>query len=460
MTTFTYYVDENDGNNVDPGTTWAAAKQTIAGAIAQAVTDAAASGDLVIIKVSHVHDYTATAAITWTPIAGVRYSIISVDRSSGDAWTAGAKESIGASSSPFTLNSADGAVGVMAGLTLKSNTNASGTSDIVFGSLSGTTCWRAINCTFELAGASTTSNIILGTASSASVEPSKIDFVDCTFLVSGSRAGNIFLLQSAVVELVNPTFSLTGATKPAFMLSETTGWGGSFVVRDGDASGFNTTGGALFDVSTMVATKAVLENLKLSGTPTIETGSWAFGVGSILIRNCDSADTTTAFEYRTREGTLTETTTVYATGSKQMDGSNIGWQIVTTAACNEHTPFIAPMQAMWNTVTSAQTATIELANNSATSLTDTEVWMELSYPASTSFPNYANDDDRNATPFVGAAGTAQASSTNGWTGLGGTNTQQKATVAFTAAVAGLLTARLLVAKASQTLFVDPTLRVA
>lgn len=451
-----YFVSAVDGNNADTGADWANAKQTVAGALAIA---GLAAGDA--IYVDNAGTFTAAAAITWT-LPAFRIAIVSVNRAGGDAWTAGAIEAVGAASAAFTITQADGSSLYVYGMQLDGGTNSSSAADVIIGgggSAAGRLAFKS--CKLRLLSTSTAGAVIhLGPSTAASTNrQSKIDLDDCEFTLPNRASGNCFYIGMVDVAFVNPTFVYAGAGRPTPLFAFTTigGQQPKFCLRDGDASGF--VSGALFDVTNFTAGSVLLKNLKLHTTPTLVTGTWPNGDGSITLRNVDSADTINTFEYHSRLGDLTETASVYATGGASFNAAGIGWQIVTTAACDEGNPFVVPALFLWNTATSAQTATVEIANNSATALTDREIWLELSYPASAAFPNYANDDDRNANPFTGTAAN-QATSTNGWTGLGGTNTQQKLTVAFTAAEVGLLEGRVAVAKASQTLFLDPKLKVA
>jgi hypothetical protein len=461
VTTFTYFVSSVDGDDLDSGADWTNAKATVTGAIAEAVTDGATSGDTVIIKVSHVHVVTANAVITYSGIAGVSYSIISVDRSSGDALLAGATESVGAASAAFGISSADGTNWYIDGLIINGGTNANTNCDINL--LTATSVGSMLtlkNCNLALNSITNGTYIVCGPPVGSTNRRVKIRIQDCTF-TRVSNIGQIINLSCADVEIINATVSLSGANKPgSFVGMVSSGSSAKIVIRDSNLSGYDNTSGGIFGLTNNNNVDMVLKDCTLAASVPIVQGAWSQGSSSVLLRNVDSGDTIYTFEYRTREGTLTETTSVYATGGAAFNGASIGWEIITASTCTEFTPFELPVLSVWNASTSAQTAMVEVANNSATALDDHEIWLELSYPASASLPHYANGNDRYATPCQGGTGADQASSSNGWTGLGGTNTQQKLTVAFTAAEVGLLEGRVRIAKASQTLFLDPYLKVA
>jgi hypothetical protein len=454
----TYFVSSVDGNNADDGLSWANAKQTIAGALAVPVV----AGDIVLVDSAHA--FVATAAITWTPVTG-NIAIISVNRAGGDAWLAGASESVGAASNFFRIANIGGSALYVYGMTLNAGTNASSACDIdllISGSATTFSKLTLDTCTLDLKAADANAQIVLGIASTGGAQrSSRIKMINSTIIVSGSRAGTAIALQSSECEFINPTFSMTGATKPAALfgvmaINET----GSIRVRDGDVTGYAVASSAYVSVTNAAQARVIFENLKLSSAPTIISGTWPIGRGSITLRNCDSGDTTYTFQYITHCGTLTAENTDYVTtGGAQFNGAPIAWKIITTAACNEGLPFVLPPLSEWNTSTGAQTAAIEIAQvNGAAALTNRQIWSDLDFPASASFPNYTYQTNRNANPFTGT-GAAHATSTNPWTvpNIGASPVLQKLENAFTAAETGLLKSEISVGIASTTLWLNPAL---
>lgn len=448
----TYFVSSVDGNNADSGLTWALAKQTVAGALAVP----AVSGDIILVDSAHA--FTATAAITWTPPAG-NIAIISVNRAGGDAWLAGASESIGAANSQFLIANAAGSAMFVYGMSLFGGTNNNANCFItLLTSTSGISSLEMVSCTINLQSVNTSGVLNFGTSVATTARSNRIRLLNCTLQCDASRAGTFALIQRARVELINPAFAMNGATKPAILFAgATAGDTGSILIRDADLTGYAVSGGAYFGVANFNTISAVVENCKISATPSITTGAWPGGEASITLRNVDSGDTINSFEYRDAYGTITENASIYFDAGADFNGAGISWQIVTTAAANEYTPFVTPIVGeIWNTTTSAQTAEIELVRDSATALTDREIWSGIDYPASASFPNYTRASNRHANPFTGT-GAAQPTSTGAWTGTGGfsNTTKQKLQHAFTAAEVGMLTARVHVGKASETLYLHP-----
>jgi hypothetical protein len=447
----TIFVSAVDGTNADNGSTWALAKQTVAGALA-----IAASGD--IILVDNAGTFTAGAAITWTPPAG-NVAIISVNRSGGNAWAAGAIENVGGSASAFLVNGAAGSAMFVYGMTLRGGASASASCVItILGTNSVNSYFEAKACTLDLAAS--TSNlpqIHLGQGSNGSSRALSIKLNDCTFLCSGSRFGN-FISINSTVEIVNPTISLTGANKPAGLFSTNlVNNHDRMLIRDGTIAGYNVSGGAYFDLTNMAGIEVTLVNLITSSTPALTTGSWpAGGTGSITQRNVDSANTDYVFSYQNARGTLTVDTGVYMDGGASFNSQNVSWKIVTTSAASEFTPFVTPPLAIWDTSTSAQTATWDIVRDSATNLTDRDIWPAIDYAASGTTTQYTAGSGRNANPFTGT-GTNWAASSETWTGTGSFTNPNKQTmsIALTAARDGLLQGRVYVGLASATIYLNP-----
>ena len=445
-----YCVSSATGDNSD-GTTWAKAYTSITSALSGKV-----SGDVLIVDSAHA--VTATAAITWTPPAG-NISIICVtpDGASGfSAFATGAAESVGAASAAFTIASAANAHIFVYGMTLNGGTNANSACTIALLSTSSVCSLEMQSCTFDLKAASTV-GLLLGLNGSAGTSHT-IRHKNCTYIASGSRAGTMIQIGAALIDIINPTISTTGATKPAILfgpLGSAATNGGNLVVRDGDLSGYAVASSAYIGLGANNLKISILfKNLKLSATPTLTSGSWSQGDSSITLRNVDSADTIDTFQYQNSLGTLTIDNTKYVTAGASFNSAGISWKIVTTTLATAYRPFVTPQLQLWGTSTSAETATVEIIQDAAAAaLTDQEIWLGTDSAASASFPNGNFTSDRNAQPIIGT-GVDQATSTTAWTGSFTTPTKQKLENAITPAAVGPVTGQVYVSKASATLWLD------
>lgn len=458
----TWFVSAVNGNNANAGTSWGTgnAKQTVAGALAVAT-----AGD--VIAVDAAGTFTATAAITWTPPAGGIAIISSTAGSSGTTTvtpSAGAVEAVGAASAAFTIASAAGSAMFIYGMTINSGTNnASSCVTSIAATTSVNSYVECNSCTLGLPTIHTGGQLKLGGNGFATIQGTYIRLKNCTFS-AGSRAGGPLIgLGQAVIEIINPTLSF-GATQPASLFGQLTQTSSDAIltIKDGDLSAYNGAN-AYITLASITSSAIIIRNCKISGTPALTTGSWPVGSsGSIELRNVDSGNTTYTYQYQNANGTLTQSTSVYNNADTQFGGAtNISWQIVTTANASQFYPFISPPIEQWTTKTTAQTATIEIAQASgAASLTDQDIWCDFEYAASASDPHYTFVSGRNAAPITGI-GVNWTTSTAAWTGLT-TPVLQKLNPTgngntFTAAAVGLLMSRVIVAKQSTTVYIDPQL---
>ncbi|MEK9809109.1 MAG: hypothetical protein VW362_01580, partial [Candidatus Nanopelagicales bacterium] len=138
----------------------------------------------------------------------------------------------------------------------------------------------------------------------------------------------------------------------------------------------------------------------------------------------------------------------------------LSWKMATTA--NAEYPAIilrSPEIAKWNETTgSSVTVTVDILHDSATALKDNEVWLEVEYLGTSGTPLALFTDDAVADVITTAADQTSSSAT--WTTTGMTNpNKQKLSVTFTPQEKGLIIARVCVAKASYTVYVDPELQI-
>jgi hypothetical protein len=448
------------------GLSWANAALSIAAGLALATPT--------LLQVDASHNFTASAAITWTPPA-TGCAIVSgtpTGPTSGTAFTpyvAGAIESVGASSNLFTIASVDASSFYVYGVTCNGGSNNSGSCDVA---ISGTTLAQNSkvfdHCTFTINSVATTAQILLGAGASGSIRANEIGFYNCTFRCATSRLATLILIGQASIKMISPTFVMSGASKPVvlFAANNITD-AGSIYIKDADMTGYAVSGGAYFDVSAFGREQVILENTKISATPTLLTGTWPAGIGSILLRNVDSGNTTYVFHYANALGTLdAEVTDYVTTGGAQFNGAPIAWKVVTTGAASEFNPFVLPPLSIWTTLTTAQTYAIEIAQvNGAAALTDRQIWSDIEYAASASFPNYTWQSNRSAGPFI-TTGVAHATSTNPWTvpNIGANPVTQKlqsgtatTPAAFTAAATGLITSQISIGVATLTLWINPAI---
>lgn len=165
---------------------------------------------------------------------------------------------------------------------------------------------------------------------------------------------------------------------------------------------------------------------------------------------CDSGATTYVQSRIAYQGTLTQETTIVRSGGASDGTTPLSWKIVSTANSNWVSPFESFPIAIWNdTVGSSVTATVEIV--AAGALNNDDVWMEVEYLGSASTPQASFVNSTKANNL--ATGSALTASGATWASSPGN--AQKLSVSFTPQMKGLIYIRVFVAKASQTLYVDP-----
>lgn len=464
----TFYVDSADGADGTPNSvSWAGfgGNQDTYATITGALAAATGTGPH-IIYVSHTHAHTATAAIAWdAATAGAKIRIISVNRTTA-AWAAGATESVGASNNEFTIAQAARQQDLfLYGLTVNGGTNNNANCRIRIGvGIAAATSFILSfeSCNIKINSAQAGAQITLGIGSGSNRQNPNIRFRNCAFQVKDNATNSAFILAGLQLEWINTTISYLGANKPTPLFDSSTSTSKELNFIDSDLSGFNTTSGAYFDLTNFDYAIIRLQNCKLSSTPSVSVNAFPTNISSLTRINADSSDTAHTLYYKTRLGDLESNTANYASDARKYgdsNGSQVSWKITTTASCNEQEPFITPWLFNWAADTSAITPSIEIVHDSATNLTDRDIWSEMEYVSSASFPQGSLDSNRNAQPYDGTTADHAAGSAT-WTlspSMSNEN-KQKLAHSFTPAEKSTLRARVAVGVASKTLYLDPQIR--
>lgn len=435
------YVRSTDGNNSDSGATWALAKSDVTGA---AAIDAA--GDNIYLSSAHAE---STAAAVSFALAGT-------------------------AASPTTVMSVSDAAEPPTTYTTGASITTTGTSNISWTVTSGIVLGVTMNC-----GTSTGSPAIQAPLTTGG----KIRFVDCAFNMNaiGSSGAPIYLSgSSGQVEVINGTvyFSASGQTvRNNISAGSRLTW-----IGGGIASG-STSPNNLVTVSNSYSELAALDlsnggssmnifaagnntgthSIRSSKLPSGWSGSLVSGtVGQgerFLLYNCDSGDTHHQMQVVTYAGNIISETT-YVRSSHVGNGETpISWKMVTTANADELTNILRSPDPMLVWIPSAyvgvsKTITGQILHDSATALTDAEIWLEVEVYDNSGFPLATLRSDHRASLLATAAN--QTSSSDTWTTTGMTNpNKQKLEVTFTPQEIGFCLAYYCMAKPSYTVYAGP-----
>jgi len=417
---------------------WADATLTLAKA---AANDAA--GDT--IYVAHDHNETGASNVTLS-IAGTASSpvrIICADTSTNATATSGAMTVTGGTNITFN--------GFFYCYGIAFTAGSSGSAHMFYLVASSSPSQFFENCSFSTLSTYSSGAFYL-TALGANTA-SSLTLKNCTFKF-GHASQSLVSTRCAVNITGGSIASGSSAITKFIGLSENSSY-----VRITDFD-FTNAASSMNLVSTTATCQSKIDfiNCKLPA-------SWSGGIVSAAITaigfrasmyNCDSGATNYRLWIETYAGSIKSETTLVKTGGASDGTTAISWKLVTSANSNETVaPLITDDMAIWiDSTGSSKTITVDILHDSTTALTDAEVWLEIDYLSSSAQPLGTPASDKRATVLTTA--TAQTTSSATWTTTGMTNpNKQKLEVTFTPQMKGFVYARVCLAKASYTIYVDP-----
>lgn len=312
------------------------------------------------------------------------------------------------------------------------------------------------------------------------------DFKNCKFVISGTGSGSYIGVAAGVGSTCrwsNCTVKF-GAVGQSISMASTSEfcWKNTAGVSAVDSAGSAPTslltdgnsgagkGGAVLDgldlsfvagniFGTINYFGALVRNCKLHASATMGAlTSSAYGtVPSRLFGlefiNCHSSNDAYNNYWAKYGGTISTEITITRTGGATDGVQKISRKMVSsssTTLVNKALPLEHHIY-MWNTVTGAQTATVEII--SSATLKNDEIWGEVQYLGDSADNMSLFADDTIATSLT--ANGDQTSSSATWDSSPATPQKQKLAVAFNAQKAGLIDFVVKLGKASTTVYVDP-----
>jgi hypothetical protein len=337
----------------------------------------------------------------------------------------------------------------------QSSTSGAGGATFTFGSTISCNV-RCVRCKIRSLTVNGIGGFLLGFGPSTANDDSLTIFDDCSFYIANtSRA---FQVQHGRTLIRNCTID-PGSVTPTQLIMQRAGVAGDLVIDASDVSGEAFS--YFMDPAGSGVSRVLGRNLKMPSGTAVVTGS-ADGPGGPLIalHNTASGD---AYNNMSRSdpyaGTQVEETTLVRTG-----GSDVSYRIDTSAtAAYPNVPFTSSEGAMFNSVTSEQTLTIEILHDTNVAagqgsgtdfdFTNAEVYLRVMALTTSGFPLGEWMSDAPADVF--ATPTDQDASSEAWTTTGMTTpVKQALSVTFTAAEAGYLHWEVCVAAASKTFYAD------
>lgn len=427
-----FYARSTDGNNADNGTTWALADATLAGSIAGTL----AAGDTLYVSDNHAESTAGAVTLNWPgSVSSPNYVWCGDDAAEPPTALAATATVTTTGNNALTISSASDYVHFY-GITFTAGSGAVAPALNVQGALTtvdscnlrtgGTTAGN-IAITGDLFIANNCGIKFASAAGRFSMSGTKAIFSGC-YLESGGSSPDDLTTNCADSVIIFNGLDLTNANA-AINLSTANGAGANVTFRD-------------------CRLPASWSGSLNSGTP---------GAGSVFeMINCDSGDTTYRYRRATQFGTMRDETTLVRTGGADIDGTGFSWQMVSGS--NAEYPALTlesrKIEHQITSVGSAVTLTIHFLRDSATNMTDAEIWMSVQYLGTSGVPLASFISDAKADILATAADQATSSETWTTTGMANPN-EQKCNVTFTPQEKGMAIITIHLAKASTTVYVCP-----
>lgn len=438
------YVRSGAGGTAD-GSSWTNAILTLAAGLT-----AAGSGGTVYVA----HDHAESTAAAITPAspgtAAAPVTVLCVDDAATPPTTLATTATV-----VTTGNSAITFSGFAYyyGITFRSGESATGAAAINFGSGNYSAYLTFDNCVLDIGTSSATSFITFAGARGLGAN---LINTNVKFHATGQK-----FVGKGKLNWFGGTLDVTSAI-PTALFGIVGGYSGRVTVQGVNLSGLNTaltTGGAADGDGVLTYS---FKNCRLHASVAALAAAIAGpGGDEVRIDNCGSGDTNYTIDHRTFEGSTTVETTIIRTGGASNGTTGFSWKMVSLADGPEfYRPLESPPIVVWNESTgSAMTATVEIVHDSETNIQDDEIWAEVEYLGTSGYSTSSNASDRAAS--ILATPADQTDSAVEWTTTGLTNPNtQKLVVTFTPQEKGPVIIKVVVGKASQTVYVCPKVAIA
>lgn len=416
------------GSNTSPYETWAKA----ATAFATAVTQEAAGDDIFLATDHSEAPTTITYAFSGTNAAKSR--VISTERAGSTYSRASAAQIAQTGANDTTITGWVKFYGVYFRV---------GDDFII---TAASTSYQFEDSTIEATGSGSTVNI--GTSGVTN----HVTFNGVDVDLSSASGGNGFSISTAALfSWIGGTLSFGGTPLPATLFSTPTR-ASNIDIRDVDLSSLTTI---IFSTSSTTAPLVgKISNCKLGVGVALYNSIGRPGT-EVTMFGCDDATGNDLYRMQraTYYGDVTQDDATYRDSGASDGTTNISWKMVSNANAIEYSEsLISGWISGWVNSTGSTTFTIEMLSDNVT-YQDDEIWIEIELLDDSASTQGAIFNDRMATILSTPAN--QATSTEAWTEALGTPVKQKLSTTQTVNRVGPFRARVHLAKASSTAYVDP-----
>ena len=221
-----------------------------------------------------------------------------------------------------------------------------------------------------------------------------------------------------------------------------------------DGATYPTTDGDIVFERCLLATGMTLVSGTISAT--------GFRVSSYHCQIGTDADPSYQMEIQDSRGKVSANTAKYRTGgaSDGVRSTPVCWDVDTTVGSARGYPghaFECPPITAWTAGDGATAHTYRVAFASDATINDDELWMELEGPNDAATNSLAALKTTRVAPMTTAA-ACTTDGTSSWTGTG-VGTKQYMQVTYTPDKPGPVTVRVMMAKASDNIYVDPKIQI-
>ena len=422
------------------GLSWAGAYATL-----KAATDVAAAGEIIYVASDHVESAASTKTHTIAGTAALPVKILCAARADTTLAT-GASVTAGATSNNNFYGFA-----YIYGITFVAGSSTS-TGMIIVGLSTGSTGIIFDNCLLKLGGTGATAKIQLGSAAASTSARDRYVVLKNTNL-QFAAVGQTITPWATVIWRGG---SLVASTYPTTLITPVAAQPFDMTIAGCDVSGVTN----IADLSVAAFGQLRLRNCKVPAAIAC-TGTYIGDGGTdVYLDNCDNGDVNYGMKHYHYRGTIETETTIVRTGGASDGTTPISWKMVSAAESSYGFPLESPPITIWNDSTAALTVRIEIAQDSAAAALDNgEVWMEVEYPGTASLPQSVFNVSSRGGNILAPGTTDHAASAAAWGGTTPTE-QYIITGSITPTQKGPIRARVMLAKPSTTLYVDPVLTIA
>jgi hypothetical protein len=439
------YLRSTDGSDSDNGSTWSLAKATLA-----AAESAAGSGGIVYMSQAHAETSSGNITLIGPSTAGASpCRIICVNDGAMPPTTRATGGSVSATGGAAMNMYGDCHY---IGVTFNIGSGSAVTSGITVG-VSSDYNFIFDNCAFSILTTHINGRIFFG---SSGANNKFIKLINTT--ITFSAIAQSITTEGGVFIWANTQSAVSGAI-PTTLISIVRS--GSVVLLSGlDLSSLDSGKNIVNLSSASITSQMNIINCKLGTSVSILSSTVGSCSTYLHMDNSDSADTNYRMEHYGYYGSIKAETVKVRSGGASDGTTALSWNMTSLSSASFVTPLASPQFSIWNDTTgSSKTVTVEILHDSVTALTDADIWLEVEEMGTSGYPISTIQSDRAANILATPANQDASSAT--WTTTGLTNpNKQYLQVTFTPAKKGFFQARVMLAEASKTVYIDPLMTVA